>query len=57
MSKKEELLLKVIEAKGFSHEDTIWFCKFLDSTDDLNLIMIALQLALYDKEPYSDYVF
>lgn len=52
MLTNEEMLTKVIRAKGFEHRDTIWFAGWIEEHADApyNIKMDAMDAALDDAE-------
>lgn len=48
MTRKEEMMMEVIRAKGMEHADTLWFCKIveMECSDDYEYLEFAKNLAL-----------
>lgn len=49
---REEMLTKVIQKRGFEHEDTIWFAKHMETDTDEEL-RAAFEVAMNDKEDFE----
>lgn len=47
---KEQMLLKVIQVKGFEDEDTLWFARMMETTDNLEHLTWCKEVALMTFE-------